>query len=267
MSLQHIGDVLLRQRPYAPQQWQQDARQWLRLEDLAPTHGVGQADVGRVVVLEGTGFWVCVCVEQGGVDRIHVTEDNLVRRCSLGAASFGVVQDHMRFVGPVHRARRCEPEGIPPGAVVLVAVTTVPRIQGRDVSPVVPNNMWRQEDAATMCAASHGHAMAVRMSSNSLHCGSRAWYWVVAAQEPNSSALRLFDCRGVQELVLRPADLEALHLGTLGSEGNTAVSLRGTLVGVAALRYRGSYGGDTFHLVMPGRWRPGPGRLRAPSGP
>ena len=33
-----------------------------------PTHVVGQADMGHVVVLEGTGFWACVRVERGGLD-------------------------------------------------------------------------------------------------------------------------------------------------------------------------------------------------------
>ena len=42
-------------------------------EDLTPTHGIGQADIGRVVVVEGNGMWVCVRVDQGCVDWIEIT--------------------------------------------------------------------------------------------------------------------------------------------------------------------------------------------------
>ena len=126
-----------------------------------------------------------------------------------------------------------------------------------------------------MCAALHGYAAALpnvpamKISSKRpaaslviLHYGSRAWCSVVAALEPHSSELRLFDGGGVQELVLRPADQEALHLGTLGSERNTTFSLMGTVVGAAALRYRRGYGGDAFHLVMVVGGRSGSTRLR-----
>ena len=59
----------------------------------------------------------------------------------------------MRFVGPGRRACTCALEGNLPVAVVFVEVTTEPRIVGQDVWPVVPGNMWRPEQPATMCAA------------------------------------------------------------------------------------------------------------------
>ena len=45
--------------------------------------------------------------------------------------------------------------------------------------------------------------------------------------------------------MLRLANLEALHPGTLGGEGNDALSLMG-----AAIRYCRSYNGDALHVVM-----------------
>ena len=33
------------------------------VEDVAPTHALGQADMGQMVVLEGAGYWACVRVE------------------------------------------------------------------------------------------------------------------------------------------------------------------------------------------------------------
>ena len=128
---------------------------------------------------------------------------------------------------------------------------------------MVAGNMWQPEQAAIMCAALRGHAAALRRaavaqaSSNRpaasmaiLHCGSRAWYWVIGALEPHSSVLRLYDRGGVPELAIRPADVVALHLGTLSGDGGTALFLQGTIVGAAALRFRRSYGGDAFRLVM-----------------
>ena len=98
---------------------------------------------------------------------------------------------------------------------------------------------------------------AARASSNRpaaslavLHCGSRAWSWVIVALEPPSSPLRMYHCGGVPELAIRPADLAALQLATLGGDGGTVLFLQGALVGATALRLRKSYGGDTFILVM-----------------
>ena len=68
--------------------------------------------------------------------------------------------------------------------------------------------------------------------------------------EPYSSVLRVYAGKGVLELVLRLAHLEALHIGALGGDGKTAVYLPGTVVGSTVPQYRRSYGGDTSRLVM-----------------
>ena len=62
VSVRRVTDALQKQRPHAPQLWEEHAQRWLRVEDLAPTHVVRQADAGRVVVSEGAGFWACVRV-------------------------------------------------------------------------------------------------------------------------------------------------------------------------------------------------------------
>ena len=54
---------------------------------------------------------------------------------------------------------------------------------------------------------------------------------------------------GVPQLDLRPADLEAVHLGALSGNDSTALYLQGMVVGAAALRYRKGQGRDTFRLV------------------
>ena len=51
-------------------------------------------------------------------------------------------------------------------------------------------------------------------------------------------------------LSIRPADLEALHLGVLRGNGGTALYLQGTVVGSAAVRFRRQSGGDALRLVM-----------------
>ena len=244
VSLQHVRDTLQRQRPHAPKPWEDHAQRWLRVEDSVPTHFVGQAHRGQVVVLEGTGFWACVWVEQGGLDWIVVTADRLVRQQSKGSACFGVLRDHLRFMGPVSRAQRCLPGSFPPAPVVFVEVTTELLIPGQDVWPVVPSNMWQPEQVAIMCAALLVHAAALsrvpaaQPSSNRLpatmamlHGGPRAWCWVIVAMGPHSSALRMYDRGGVPELAIHPADLEALHLGTLSGDGGTALFLQGNLGG------------------------------------
>ena len=136
-------------------------------------------------MLEGTGYWACVRVKQGGPDWIVITTD----RCGSTARDLPPLglRDHPRFVGPVRRALRYSPGGIPPAPVVCVDVTAEPGIVGQDVWPVVPSNMWQSEQAAIICAALRGHAAALprapaEHSSNNrpaaslsmLHCGLRA---------------------------------------------------------------------------------------------
>ena len=113
-------------------------------------------------------------------------------------------------------------------------------VQGQDVWPIAPSNMWQAEHAAAMCRALQGHVAALprvpaaQSSSNrpaaSLalqHSVSQAWCWVVAALEPHSSALRLYHRVEGTVLTVRPADLEALHLGALsGDKGGGAVPPR-----------------------------------------
>ena len=126
----------------------------------------------------------------------------------------------------MHRAHRCTAEDI------LVEVTRLPAIQGQDVWPIAPSNIREAEHAAVMCRALQGHAAALprapaaQSSSNRpaaslalLHSVSRAWCWVVAALEPHSSALRLYDRGKGTVLTVHPADLEALHLSALSGDG------------------------------------------------
>ena len=142
-------------------------------------------------------------------------------------------------------------------------VTRLPAIQGQNVWPIAPSNMWQAEHAAVVCRALHGHAAALprapaaQSSSNRpaaslalLHSVSRAWCWVVAALEPHSSALRLYDRGEGTVLTVRPADLEALHPSALSGDGGEALYLQGTVAGAAATRFRRQSGGDALRLVM-----------------
>ena len=52
------------------------------------------------------------------------------------------------------------------------------------------------------------------------------------------------------ELTIRPPHLEALGVGTLTGDGDTALYLKGTLVGSGRLRFRRHYGGDALHMLM-----------------
>ena len=176
------------------------------MQDIAPTYAVGQADIGKMVVLEDAEYWTCVWVEQGGLDWIMVTMSRLVRQRYRGPACYGVLRDHLRFLGPLHRACRCTPENIPQTLAVFVDVMKEPRVPGQEVWPVALSNMWQSGQAAAMCKLLRGHATALprapaaQSSSNRpaaslamLHGGPRAWCWVIVALEPHSSALRMYD--------------------------------------------------------------------------
>ena len=230
---------------------------------MPPTHTLGVADMGRLVVLEGAEYWACVRVETGGLEWVVVTACRLRRQQSRGPACYPVFRECLRELGPVRRAHRCTAEDIPPAPAVFVEVTRPPAIQGQDVWPIAPSNMWQAEHAAVMCRALQGHAAALpkapaaQSSSNRpaaslalLHSVSRAWCWVVALLEPHSSALRLYDRGECTVLTVRPVDLEALHLSALSGNGGEALYLQGTVAGAAATRFRRQSGGDALRLVM-----------------
>ena len=55
ISLHHVKDAVQQQRQYAPQLWVETARRWLHVEDVPPIHTVGEADMGKLVVLVQRG--------------------------------------------------------------------------------------------------------------------------------------------------------------------------------------------------------------------
>ena len=269
VSLQQVRDAMQQQRMHAPQPWEESAKRGLRVESVPSTHTVGVADMGRLVVLEGGEYRACVWVETGGLEWVVVTACRLRSQQSRGPACYRVFRECLRELGLVRRAHRCTAEDIPPVPAVFVEVTPLPAIQGQDVWPIAPSNMWQAEHAAVMCRPLQGHAaalpraLAAQSSSNRtaaslalVHSVSRAWCWVVAALEPHSSALRLYDRGEGTVLTVRPAGLEALHLSALSGDGGEALDLEGTLAGAAATRFRRQSGGDALRLVMAENMRP-----------
>ena len=89
VSLQHVKNAMQQQRQYAPQPWEENAPRWLHAEDVPPTHIVGEADMGKLVVLEGAEYWVCVRVDKGGLEWIVVTANRLRRQQSRGRPAIG----------------------------------------------------------------------------------------------------------------------------------------------------------------------------------
>ena len=262
-SVQHVKDAMQQQQMHAPQPWEESAKRWLQVEGVPPTHTVGMADMGKLMVLEGAEYRACVRVEAGGLEWIVVTACRLRRQQSRGPACYRVFREYIRSLGPVRRAHRCTTGDIPQAPAVFVEVTRPPKVQGQDVWPVAPSSMWQAEHTAVMCRALQGEASALprapaaQSSRNRpaalvalLHSGSRAWCCVVVALEPHSSALRLYDRGEGTVLTVRPADVEALHLGALSGDGGTALYLEGTVVGSAAMRFRRQSGGDALRLVM-----------------
>ena len=79
VSLQHVKDAMQHPRLYVPQPWEENARRWLHLEGVPPTHTVGEADTRKLVVLEGAEYWVCIRVGKGGLEWVVVTASQLTR--------------------------------------------------------------------------------------------------------------------------------------------------------------------------------------------
>ena len=211
VSLQHVQDAMQQQRMHAPQPWEESAKRWLQVESVPPTHTVGMADMGKLVVLEGAEYWACVRMETGGPEWVVVTACRLRRQQSRGPACYRVFRECLRELGPVRTAHRCTAGDILQAPAVFVEVTRPPTVHGQDVWPVAPSNMWHAENAAVMCTAPQAQAAALPRAQAAqsssirpaaslalLHSVSRAWCWVVVALEPHSSALRLYDARRAQ---------------------------------------------------------------------
>ena len=263
VSLQHVQDAMQQQQMHAPQPWEESAKRWLQVESVPPTHMVGMADMGRLVVLEGAEYWACVRVETGGLEWVVVTACRLRRQQSRGLACYRVFRECLKEPGLVRRGHRCTAGDILQAPAVFVEVTRPLKVQGQDVWPVAPSNMWQAKHVAVRCRALQGQAAALprapatQSSSNRpatslalLQSVSRAWCWVVVALEPHSSAVRLYDRGEGTVLTVSPADLEALHLGALSGDGGTALYLQGAVVGSAAMRFRRQSGGDALRPVL-----------------
>ena len=119
------------------------------------------ADMGKLVVLEGAEYWACVRVDAGGLEWVVVTASRLRRQQSRGPACYTVFRECLRSLGPVCRAYRCTTGDVLQAPAVFVEVTRPPRVQGQDVWPVAPSNMWQAEHAAAMCRALRGEATAL----------------------------------------------------------------------------------------------------------
>ena len=161
VSLQLVKDAMEQQLLHAPQPWKENARLWLHVEGVPPTHTVGMADMRKLVVLEGGEYWACVRVDTGGLEWVVVTTGRLKRQQSRGPAWYRVLRECLRSLGPVCRTYTCTAGDVRQAPAVFVEVTRPPRVQGPDVWPVVPNNMWQAEHAAAMCRALRGQATAL----------------------------------------------------------------------------------------------------------
>ena len=188
VSLQHVQDAMQQQRMHAPQPWQESPKRWLQVESVPPTHTVGMADMGKLVVLGGAEYSVYVRVEAGGLEWVVVTACRLRRQQSRGRACYSVLREWLRELGLVRRAHRCTAGHIPQAPAVFVEVTRPPTVQGQVVRPVASSNMWQAEHAAVMCRALQGQAAALpkapaaQSTSNTpaaslalLHSVSRVW--------------------------------------------------------------------------------------------
>ena len=60
VSLQHVKDAMQQQQMHAPKPWEESPKRWLQVEGVPPTHTVGMADMGKLMVLEGAEYWACV---------------------------------------------------------------------------------------------------------------------------------------------------------------------------------------------------------------
>ena len=263
VSLQHPQDAMQQQRMHAPQPWKESVKRWVHVESVPLTHTVGMTDMGKLVVLEWAEYWACVRVEAGGLAWVVVTACRLRRQQFRGPACYRVFQECLSELGLLRRAHRCTAWEIRQAPAVFVEVTRLRTVQGQDVWPVAPSNIWQAEHAAVMCRALQGQtaalwrAPAAQSSSNRpaaslalLQSVSRLWCWVVVVLELHSSALRLYDCGEGTVLTVRLADLEALRLGALSGDGGTALYLQGTLAGSAAMRFCRQSEGDALRLVM-----------------
>ena len=133
VSLQHVKDAMQQQRLCAPRPREENARQWLHVESMPPIHMVSEADTGKLVVLEGAEYWVCIRVSKGGLEWVVVTASRLRGRQSTGPACYRVLRECLRSLGPVCRAYRYTTGDVPQALAVFVKVTQPPRVLGQDV--------------------------------------------------------------------------------------------------------------------------------------
>ena len=174
---------------------------------MPSTHTVGMADMGRLVVLEGAEYWACVRVETAGLEWVVVTACRLREQQSRGPTCYRVFRECLSELGPVRRAHRCTAEEILPAPAVFVEVTRPPVIQGQDIWPIAPSNMWQAEHAAGMCRALQGHAATLPRAPDGAALGQQAGSLAGTAAEGVVGVV--LGCGGVEAPLLGAAPVRS----------------------------------------------------------
>ena len=258
VSLQHVQDAMQQQRMHAPGQWEESAKRWLRVESVLPPIRWAWRICGGWWCWKGRsigpvfgwkqGDWSWLSSPRAGSGGSSAGAQAATGCFGSASGSWGQCAGHTGARPRTSRRRRRS------------------SWRSRDRQrpwPIARSNMWQAQHAAAMCRALQGHAAALprapaaQSSSNRpaaslalLHSVLRAWCWALAALEPHSSALRLYDRGEGTVLTVRLAVLEALHLSALSGDGGEALYLQGTVAGAAATRFRRQSGGDALRLVM-----------------
>ena len=112
-----------------------------------------------------------------------------VESCRHWAKGWCMRVDACRFAHPQPPVPRGVPQELllilPPAPAVFVEVTRPPAIQGQDVWPIAPSNMWQARHAAVMCRALQGHAAALPRAPAAQSSSNRpaaCWHCCIACR-------------------------------------------------------------------------------------
>ena len=98
---------------HAPQPWEENAKRWLNVEGVPPTHTVGKADMGKLVVFEGAEYWACVRVEAWGAGMGRRHREPAQEAAIQGPGLLQVVQGMPPVTGPGAQGAQVHDRGHP----------------------------------------------------------------------------------------------------------------------------------------------------------
>ena len=176
VTLRHVKHAMQQQQLHAPQPWEENARRWLHVEGVPPTHTVGMTVMGKLVVLERNGVLGLCSGGSGGAGMGRHHRVPAQEAAVQGPGPLHGVQGMPPVTGPGAEGAQVHDRGNPTSGDLRLLLLRTPR------SSSTRGSSWRSYQSKAACRNST--VVGDKSGSTCWRCCSKAsasWEWSPAA--------------------------------------------------------------------------------------